>query len=136
MKQYHCPNLGPKPYTYDEIRDKFPSTLASIRDLEVGESAVDCDGDLWVRKGDVADEPLQDDVPMTGEDVAECRASASRVRQSLRLERIATAALQGLCANSYDGHQNRPLSTASYAEMAECAVGHAKALIAELDKQA
>lgn len=57
-------------------------------------------------------------------------------RRAERLERIATAALQGLCANSYDGHQNRPLATASYAEMAECAVGHAKALITELDKQA
>lgn len=57
-------------------------------------------------------------------------------RQMDRLERIATATLQGLCANSYDGHQNRPLSTASYAEMAELAVAHAKALIAELDKQA
>lgn len=67
----------------------------------------------------------------------ERRVDAQRARErGERLERIATAALQGLCANSYDGHLNQPLSTASYAEMAVIAVDHAKALIAELDKQA
>lgn len=41
-------------------------------------------------------------------------------------------AMQGLLANSYDGHLNQPLSTASYKDIAEIAVEHADAVIKRL----
>lgn len=41
-------------------------------------------------------------------------------------------AMQGLLANSYDGHLNQPLSTASYEDIAEIAVEHAEAVIKRL----
>lgn len=136
MKQFQYVNSHTQtiagPYDESVVRTFRHEIQAGLAGMEVGSIWRDPEGDVWTRLPD----RLSDDVPMTETDVAECRASASRVRQSLRLERIATAALQGLCANSFDGHQNRPLSTASYAEMAEIAVAHAKALIAELDKQA
>lgn len=129
MKQFHCPNLGRKLYTYDEIRDKFPGTLPAILNLEIGESAIDCDSDLWVRKDDVDDETLQDDVSMTETDVTQCRTSASCVRQSLRLERIATAAMVAWIPFT-DLLSSRGLTPA------QAAMNDARDLIAELDKQA
>lgn len=136
MKQFQYVRRGQiyGPFNGESAQSRLHAKFeASLGLLSVGETFTDEDGDVWTRLPDVV---LQDDAPLTGKDVAECRESAVRVRDKLRLERIATAALQGLCANSYDGHLNQPLSTASYAEMAVIAVDHAKALIAELDKQA
>jgi hypothetical protein len=116
--QYSKPGSGLTMGPYDRDEAEYYTFALSewLGTAAVGDTAADTDGDIWVRLPDVktVDEKHHDE----------------------RLERIATAALQGLCANSYDGHLNRPLSTASYAEMAKIAVTQAHALIAELDKQA
>lgn len=41
-------------------------------------------------------------------------------------------AMQGLLANSFDGNQNQPLSTASYEDIADIAVDHAEAVLKRL----
>jgi len=118
MKQFQCTfsngTTSPQ-YSEYEVAAQFPLSVRTIRTLGVGETAADCDGDLWVR--------LPDHVAET----------ASSVVDAERLERIATAVITGLCANSYEGHLKQPLSTAGFADMANIAVEHAKALIAELD---
>lgn len=109
------------PYDESVVRTFRHEIQAGLAGMEVGSIWRDPEGDVWTRLPD----RLSDDVPMTETDVAECRASASRVRQSLRLERIATAALQGLLAAPM-AVNDKPRN----------AVAYAKALIAELDKQA
>jgi len=79
------------------------------------------DAGYWERVPDLR----QDDVPMTSADVAACRASAMRVRQALRLERIATATFAAMINAS-------PMLSAHV--LAETAVDFAKALIAKLDE--
>lgn len=78
--------------------------------LEVGESKLDRDGDMWTRLPDVesADELLRDE----------------------RLERIATAAMQSLLVSPH----TRQCESAE--GIAINAVAVARALILELDKQA
>lgn len=49
-------------------------------------------------------------------------------------EYFAALAMQGLLANSFDDHQGQPLSTASYADIADIAVKHADAVLAHLEK--
>lgn len=92
--------------------------------LSVGETFTEEGGDVWTRLPDVV---LQDDAPLTGKDVAECRESAVRVRNKLRLERIATPVFTAMINAS-------PHVSAHV--LATTAVDFAKALIAELDKQA
>lgn len=130
MKQFQCTTCSGSvfgPYTADEVEEQFPCSVAAIAFLEVDETAHDEDGDLWKRLPDLI---LQDDAPMSANDVAACRASASRIRQSLRLERIATAAMVGVMTSPYQ------LPGLREDKIATLAVTVAKALIAELDKQA
>lgn len=112
------------PYTLDDIEAQFPRSLATVQTAQVGDSVPDqgVTRVTWTRLPDL-EEPQTE--PCLASDVSD-----------ERLERIATAVITGLCANSYDGHQNQPLSTATYADMAKIAVEHARALIAELDKPA
>ncbi len=126
MKQFYCTDLRPTPYGMEEIQRRFPQSAEVVSRLGIGQHATDTNGDTWFRGPDLV---LQDDVPMTAADVAECRTSASRVRQSLRLERIATAALPWALSTRNPG--------SGWDEVAATlAVAAAKALIAELDKQA
>lgn len=130
MKQFQYVNARTQTIAgpYDE---KIVSTFrreiqAGLAGMEVGSIWRDPEGDVWTRLPD----RLSDEIPMTETDVTECRASASRVRQSLRLERIATAAMVGVltCPNQPPRLREDKIAT--------LAVNVAKALIAELDKQA
>lgn len=105
---------------------------ATLNTLGVGGTYTDDQGGTWTRLPDLV---LQDDVPLTAEDVTACRESAVRVRYKLRLERIATAAFSAIIGK-------RPFFSGTEAECllllesdARGAVLAAKALIAELDKQ-
>jgi hypothetical protein len=109
MKQFQYSKPGSDfamgPYDRDEA-ENFVFALSEWLDTAaVGDTATDTDGDIWTRLPDVksADEVLRDE----------------------RLERIATAALQGLLAAPM-AVNDKPRN----------AVAYAKALIAELDKQA
>lgn len=50
-------------------------------------------------------------------------------------ELFAAMAMQGLCANSFDGHCNQPIATATYAQLADMAVDHADALLDRLERK-
>lgn len=133
MKQFKCFNLGRSPYTWEQVRDRFPGSLPAISSLAVGEDAQDADGDHWVRLPDLPTEPTALDVDAVPcatpfyQGAVETRL-ASDV-QAERLERIATAALQGWLASPNTAR------TVLYTEMAQQSVACAKALIAELDKE-
>ena len=58
------------------------------------------------------------------------------VCQLTKRELFAAMAMQGLCANSFDGHGNQPIATATYAQLADMAVEHADALLDRLERNA
>ena len=127
MKQFklHRANgtiRGPLSWVAARNLQRHLEDVDTLDSLAVGMTWTDSDGDTWIRFPD----RLQDDVPMAATDVTACRDSATRVRQSLRLERIATAALQGIMA----APACAPMTPDA---IADCAIRHAKALILELD---
>lgn len=108
----------------------------TLKGLEVGFSMRDADGDLWTRLEDVSEgetTPTQAHAPLP-----------TVAQRAERLERIATAALQGLitgvlsapelAAAHASGAKQKGFTFEQY--LAIDAVAMAKALIAELDKQA
>lgn len=88
--------------------------------MHPGDVSLDADGDTWTCVSDSC-EKIHD------EPAAETRLATDA--QAERLERIATAALQGWLASPNTAR------TALYTEMAQQSVACAKALIAELDRQ-
>lgn len=106
----------------------------TIAELDVNIGMKDSDGDTWVRIADLHP-ARQDDVPLTATDVVEARTSASRVRQSLRLERIATATMAAIISK-LPVMITEPSDTEACKRTARGALKYAQALIAELDKQA
>lgn len=130
MKQFICPALGSEHYSMtDAIEPAFLRRISDGRmsinealgrfdDLPVGESLVDEDGDVWTRVADLTTEPKP---------AVETRLASDA--QAERLERVATAALQGFLGGTDCGVYPDPTVTAQFS------VEMAKALIAELDKQ-
>lgn len=110
MKQFKCYRLD-RTYTAAEVASLFPLSSLDLAPASVGEEIVDRDGDRWVRLADSDDE---------------------------RLERIATAALAAIIAKHPPVTANEDDATARNIREASAngAVAYAKALIAELDKQA
>ncbi len=102
--QYVSSRTGPVfgPYDEDEVRD-MDHRVHHILTLPPGQTWTDHEGDVWSR-ADGASDTVE------------------------RLERIATAALQGLLASS--------AGWTTKTGAAEEAIFHARNLIAELDKQA
>ncbi|MFB0007673.1 hypothetical protein ABVC96_20845 [Xanthomonas euvesicatoria] len=136
MKQFQYVNASTQtiagPYDENIVRTFRREIQAGLAGMEVGSIWRDPEGDVWTRLPD----RLSDDVPMTETDVADCRASASRVRQSLRLERIATAAMAAIIGKNPAVTADTDRHGTTAAAHARGAIIYAKALIAELDKQA
>lgn len=114
MKQFYCRALRPQPYTLEEIQEKFPLSAKTVEQMTVGAVATDRDGDVWERVADVG--------------------ASTEFPRDERLERIATAVLAGLAAVPNSSLQLTPDDVRRLD--VESAVKYAKALIAELDKQA
>lgn len=127
MKQFKCCSFN-KVYTAEKVDALFPMSAPDVLRLGVGEEIVDCDGDTWIRLADIE----QDSVASFLEAVD---SAGSPVARDERLERIATVAMVAIIEKS-------PFAVTRVGDMEipECtargAVKYAKALIAELDKQA
>lgn len=142
MKQFQYTTRFGEKFPPVGVEGVIRSTLSEDRpilySLPVGQKLETPYGS-WERLPDLV---LQDDVPLTAEDVAMCRESAQRVHSRLRLERIATAAMEGIVGSiSCEGEYQRLRALAdaqglSVSQWIACdAVKQAHALIAELDKQ-
>ena len=131
MKQFQYTNdrgtFGP----YDEakVRDFRDDVQRGLRELEVGQSWMDSEGDVWTLVPGSTDEPI---------------VVTDQTARDERLERIATAVLAAIVGAVLGRPENASAVSAqaairkvpTEALAAEEAVGFAKALIAELDKQA
>jgi hypothetical protein len=121
------------PFDIDQARSMAYPLRGWLYAAEVGSTATDIYGDTWERLPDLV---LQDDVVLQddGEDVVLDTAVAKE-----RLERIATAALQGLLAGSTANvvlmSELNKSGINPFPRLASDAHLAAKALIAELDKQ-
>lgn len=116
MKQFYCTGLGSTPYDLEGIQRVFPRSVEVVTGLGVGQSAMDSDGDTWFRAPDLA-----------GGSVGEVEVPRVGANGDERLERVATSVFAAMINAA-------PMRSAHV--LATTAVDFAKALIAELDKQA
>lgn len=128
MKQFEwARNDGPRagekrgPYTLGECDFwLYPGEHDILDGLPIGAEHESCDGDVWKRLPDLLE--VASGMPIDP-------AMELLAQRDERLERIATAALQGLLSGCESGVYP------GYDTIAQVAVEHAKALIAKLDKQ-
>lgn len=102
----------------DAVEQAGPNGYAILNGLSVGSSWSDPDGDTWTRTDDSATEGV-----------------VTRQRRDERLERIATAAMAAIIGKLPLTVKD-PEDTEGDEMTARGAIKYAKALIAELDKQA
>jgi len=139
MKQFQYTKPSGKIYAAYDIHQAQQLTFklhAWFDSAAVGETALDADGDLWERLPDLVQ---QDTVPLTVEEFAVRPPNLNEIVAAERLERIATAALQGLLAGSTANvvlmSELNKSGIDPFPRLASDAHLAAKALIAELDKQ-